>query len=175
MGRLQTLTSALNEPDEKLTDWVPHSYQLLVDEVCLCGQPHIKHCHSIRNKKTGELAFPIGSSCIRRFMRDKLEIAKNNEKAWKKQNITPCAVHGCKSKCSDTICQECAPRVAECADFIVNRASRQKLGDIIQDQSFTQWLLNRHYYFNWGSISETRYHVARYNRAYVHLNTARTV
>lgn len=40
---------------------------------CLCGKESIRYLYTIRNHKTGQMLYPIGSSCIRKFERDELD------------------------------------------------------------------------------------------------------
>ena len=39
---------------------------------CACGKEDIRYLYTIKNLKTGETLFPIGSSCIRKFERSDL-------------------------------------------------------------------------------------------------------
>lgn len=39
---------------------------------CVCGKEDIRYLYTIKNLKTGETLFPIGSSCIRKFERSDL-------------------------------------------------------------------------------------------------------
>lgn len=40
---------------------------------CICGKEKIRFLYTIRNYRTGQMLYPIGSSCIRKFERDDLE------------------------------------------------------------------------------------------------------
>lgn len=37
---------------------------------CICGKERIRYLYKIRNFKTGNILYPIGSSCIKKFGRD---------------------------------------------------------------------------------------------------------
>lgn len=37
---------------------------------CICGKENIRYLYTIRNRKTGRILYPIGSSCITKFGRD---------------------------------------------------------------------------------------------------------
>ena len=40
---------------------------------CICGKEELRYLFTIRNTRNGNLLYPIGSSCIRRFERDDLD------------------------------------------------------------------------------------------------------
>ena len=40
---------------------------------CICGKEHLKYLYTIRNRRTGRILYPIGSSCIKKFERDDME------------------------------------------------------------------------------------------------------
>ena len=42
------------------------------DETCICGKEGIKYCYEIKNIKNGNILYPIGSSCIKKFEREDL-------------------------------------------------------------------------------------------------------
>lgn len=42
-------------------------------ESCVCGKERLYYLFSIENVKTGEILFPIGSSCIKKFGREDLD------------------------------------------------------------------------------------------------------
>lgn len=44
-----------------------------VSSYCICGKENIKYLHTIKNRYNGNLLFPIGSSCIRKFGRKELD------------------------------------------------------------------------------------------------------
>lgn len=51
---------------------------------CICGKEELRYLFTIRNIKNGNILFPIGSSCIRKFDRDDLnEEASIQEKLFK--------------------------------------------------------------------------------------------
>ena len=39
---------------------------------CICGKENIKYLYTIKNKMTGKILYPIGSSCIKKFERARL-------------------------------------------------------------------------------------------------------
>lgn len=44
---------------------------------CICGKENIKYLFSIRNRINGNILFPIGSSCIKKFGRSDLQVLTN--------------------------------------------------------------------------------------------------
>lgn len=42
-------------------------------ESCICGKERLRYLYEIKNKKTGQIIFPIGSSCIKKFDRHELD------------------------------------------------------------------------------------------------------
>ena len=51
---------------------------------CICGKENIRYMFTIRNVINGNILFPIGSSCIRKFNRDDLnQLASIKEKLFK--------------------------------------------------------------------------------------------
>jgi len=40
---------------------------------CICGKEELRYLFTIRNTRNGNLLYPIGSSCIRKFERDDLD------------------------------------------------------------------------------------------------------
>ena len=42
-------------------------------EKCICGKENIRYLYTIKNVYNGNLLFPIGSSCIRKFNRTDLQ------------------------------------------------------------------------------------------------------
>ena len=42
------------------------------EQSCICGKENLKYLFEIRNKKNGQIIFPIGSKCIRKFEREDL-------------------------------------------------------------------------------------------------------
>lgn len=43
--------------------------------VCVCGKENLRYLYTITNRVTGAVLYPIGSSCIQKFMRDDLDEA----------------------------------------------------------------------------------------------------
>ena len=51
---------------------------------CVCGKEHIRYLHKIVNRENGNILFPIGSSCIKKFNRSDLnQDVKINEDLFK--------------------------------------------------------------------------------------------
>jgi len=51
---------------------------------CICGKEKIRYLYTIKNKTNGNILFPIGSSCIKKFERvDLNEFTSINEKLFK--------------------------------------------------------------------------------------------
>lgn len=44
----------------------------MLEESCVCGKEKLRYLFTIRNGINGNLLYPIGSSCIKRFGRDEL-------------------------------------------------------------------------------------------------------
>ena len=44
----------------------------LCEASCICGKEHIRYLHKIVNRENGNILFPIGSSCIKKFNRSDL-------------------------------------------------------------------------------------------------------
>lgn len=40
---------------------------------CICGKENLRYLYTIVNSNTGEVLYPIGSSCIRKFERDDMD------------------------------------------------------------------------------------------------------
>lgn len=40
---------------------------------CICGKENLRYLFTIRNRETGRILYPIGSSCIKKFERDDLD------------------------------------------------------------------------------------------------------
>lgn len=49
---------------------------------CICGKEHIMYLFTIKNKRNGNEIFPIGSSCIKKFLRDELNAKTDLEKQF---------------------------------------------------------------------------------------------
>jgi len=62
-------TEEQNKHPDPLKDW-DGFYHGRVERglFCLCGQPKCKNLSTIVNKKTKRVLYPIGSSCIKRFL-----------------------------------------------------------------------------------------------------------
>lgn len=51
---------------------------------CICGKESIRYLHKIQNLINGNILFPVGSSCIKKFDRDELnELISVREKMFK--------------------------------------------------------------------------------------------
>ena len=51
---------------------------------CICGKENIRYLHKIQNMINGNILFPVGSSCIKKFDRDELnELISVKEKLFK--------------------------------------------------------------------------------------------
>jgi hypothetical protein len=54
---------------------------------CICGHKNIKYTYTIKNRINGNILFPLGSSCIRKFeyqeLLDQLTIVTNKNKVFK--------------------------------------------------------------------------------------------
>lgn len=51
---------------------------------CVCGKENIRYLFTIKNIENGNILFPIGSSCIKKFNRDDLnEVTSINERLFK--------------------------------------------------------------------------------------------
>lgn len=44
-----------------------------LESSCICGKEEIRYLFTIRNARNGNMLYPIGSSCIRKFERDDLD------------------------------------------------------------------------------------------------------
>jgi hypothetical protein len=44
-----------------------------LESSCICGKEELRYLFTIRNTQNGNLLFPIGSSCIKKFERDDLD------------------------------------------------------------------------------------------------------
>lgn len=40
---------------------------------CICGHDHLRYLYTIRNRANGNVLYPIGSECIKKFERDDLD------------------------------------------------------------------------------------------------------
>lgn len=67
--------SVANNWEEAVLEW--ELFDCEEDETassyCVCGKENIKYLHTIKNRYNGNLLFPIGSSCIRKFGRKELD------------------------------------------------------------------------------------------------------
>lgn len=55
-----------------------------IESTCVCGKENIKYLHTIKNIKNGNVLYPIGSSCIKKFGRKDLdEVTNTNESLFK--------------------------------------------------------------------------------------------
>lgn len=67
--------SESNVWEEAVTEW--EIYDCEEDESCsercICGKENIKYLYTIRNVVNGNMLFPIGSSCIKKFNRTDLK------------------------------------------------------------------------------------------------------
>lgn len=55
-----------------------------VESKCICGKENIRYLHQIQNSINGNILFPIGSSCIKKFDRPDLnELISVKEKLFK--------------------------------------------------------------------------------------------
>lgn len=45
----------------------------LLEESCICGKEHLRYLFTIENQLNGNILYPIGSSCIKKFERDDLK------------------------------------------------------------------------------------------------------
>lgn len=43
------------------------------DSICVCGNTGLRYLYEIRNDRNGNVLFPIGSTCIKKFERDDLD------------------------------------------------------------------------------------------------------
>lgn len=59
--------SVSNSLQRAVREWKVTGCRTECDETCVCGQQHIKYAFQIRNKRTGETLYPIGSDCIKKF------------------------------------------------------------------------------------------------------------
>lgn len=41
-----------------------------LSEACICGKERLKYLYTIRNRRNGNILYPIGSSCINKFNRE---------------------------------------------------------------------------------------------------------
>lgn len=56
----------------------------LNESQCICGKENIRYLHKIQNENNGNILFPIGSSCIKKFDRSDLnELISVKEKLFK--------------------------------------------------------------------------------------------
>jgi len=57
---------------DAVAEWDIDSMQedLNLSESCICGHPHLRYLYRICNRENGNMLFPIGSECIKRFGRD---------------------------------------------------------------------------------------------------------
>lgn len=60
-------TDEQNNSVDIFADWTA-DFQERGHSDCICGKQHIKELNTIRNTKTQRVLYPIGSSCIKRFM-----------------------------------------------------------------------------------------------------------
>ncbi|WP_430596039.1 hypothetical protein [Streptococcus gallolyticus] len=78
---LQTLikdvmdNSDSNDWDSAVTEWEISDVEEneLLEESCICGKEHLRYLFTIENQLNGNVLYPIGSSCIKKFERDDLK------------------------------------------------------------------------------------------------------
>lgn len=78
---LQTLikdvmdNSDSNDWDSAVTEWKISDVEEdeLLEESCICGKEHLRYLFTIENQLNGNVLYPIGSSCIKKFERDDLK------------------------------------------------------------------------------------------------------
>jgi hypothetical protein len=66
--------SEANKFDEAIFEWemIDHLIDEKMETLCICERRHIKHLYKFANTKNGNILFPIGSTCIKKFMRGDL-------------------------------------------------------------------------------------------------------
>lgn len=65
----------------EILDW---EEDINMDYSCICGKENIKYLFKIKNIKNGNILFPIGSKCIKKFEREDLnEIISEKESLFK--------------------------------------------------------------------------------------------
>ena len=67
--------SVSNNWSEAVKEWdiVDVEEDITLSESCICGHPNLRYLYTIKNKYTGRILYPIGSSCIKKFNRKELD------------------------------------------------------------------------------------------------------
>jgi hypothetical protein len=58
--------------DEALSEWYI-SNNIYSESTCICTKPHIIYTYEITNRENGNILYPIGSSCIKKFKNKNLD------------------------------------------------------------------------------------------------------
>jgi len=128
-------TDEQNASTNPLKDW-EGSYLYRKEASCLCGQPKCMNLSQIRNKKTGRVLYPIGSSCIKRFLPESYDSIF--------RDMTTC---GCGKKKSQHFqkCDECYKQ-----DGIFVRG--QFITHENMDSCLKHWVLRKHSHYKKGDL-----------------------
>ena len=68
------LNSHSNNWEQAVTEWdiIDCEEDIEMQGACVCGKENLKYLYTIKNRITGNILFPIGSSCIRKFEQSNL-------------------------------------------------------------------------------------------------------
>lgn len=148
-SQLCEVISHNSSPDHPLLeqfDIVGYDEDITVTSVCVCGQKNIRFLHTIKNKYTGQVYFPIGNTCKNQFHntdmnRDAKTLKKifvteqkqkeytekmeqlAKEKAEKMSSMKhPCSVPFCTGRTdndTDRYCEDCKKECKRSAKYFV--------------------------------------------------------
>lgn len=67
--------SVSNDWDSAVTEWKISDVEEdeLLEESCICGKENLRYLFTIENRLNGNVLYPIGSSCIKKFDRNDLK------------------------------------------------------------------------------------------------------
>lgn len=128
-------TDEQNAHADPLKDW-EGSYCFRELATCLCGQPKCMNLSQIRNKKTQRVLFPIGSSCIKRFLPTSYDGVL--------KDMTTCQCGRKKSQ-----------HFHKCNSCYLNMGIRVRGQFITHEQmdlSLMHWVFNKHIHYKEGDL-----------------------
>jgi len=128
-------TDEQNASADPLSEW-EGSYCFRELATCLCGQPKCMNLSQIRNKRTQRVLFPIGSSCIKRFL------PKSYDDVLKDMTTCKC---GNKKTQNYSMCHTCYEN-----DGTIIRGQFTPHNKM--DMSLKRWLLKKHIHYQSGEL-----------------------
>ncbi len=128
-------TDEQNAHPDPLKDW-EGKYLWRKKATCLCGQPKCMNLSEIRNKKTGRVLYPIGSTCIKRFLPASYDTVFDD--------MTTCSCGKKKSQHYEK-CDSCYLKMGI-------RVRGQYITHDQMDLSLMHWVLRKHIHYKEGDL-----------------------